>query len=272
MSGYSDSKKYHFLYRTTNLINGRFYIGMHSTDDLDDGYLGAGNALLKAVAKYGRENFKREILAFYPSREELAEAESNYVNPDWLLKNAKVTYNIYKGGYGGIERIPVSVRKRISKKLMGHSVSERTRRLISKKNKGRPRTAREMGVIKQNADRARGVPRTLEVRAKISKAHKGVKKKPEAIEKMRKKKTGVPRSEETKKKLSLLNSGQNHPQYGKPKSKETRRKIAETLKKPVQIKGLDFPCAMDAALFFGVCKDTINRWRKKENESNCVLQ
>jgi len=38
-------KKYHYIYKTTNILNYKFYIGMHSTDDLDDGYVGSGKRL-----------------------------------------------------------------------------------------------------------------------------------------------------------------------------------------------------------------------------------
>ena len=44
-------KKYHFIYKTTNLLSGKYYIGMHSTDNLDDGYLGSGYRLRLAIKK-----------------------------------------------------------------------------------------------------------------------------------------------------------------------------------------------------------------------------
>ena len=62
-------KKYHFIYKTTNVLSGRYYIGMHSTSNLDDGYLGSGNRLKLAVRKHGKENFIREILEYCESRE-----------------------------------------------------------------------------------------------------------------------------------------------------------------------------------------------------------
>ena len=51
-------KKYHFIYKTTNLINDKFYIGMHSTDDLNDKYIGSGKRLWYSINKYGINNFK----------------------------------------------------------------------------------------------------------------------------------------------------------------------------------------------------------------------
>ena len=63
-------KKYNFVYKTTNLINKKIYVGVHSTDNLDDWYLGSGKRLLLAIRKYGKENFKREIISFVDSRED----------------------------------------------------------------------------------------------------------------------------------------------------------------------------------------------------------
>ena len=57
--------RYSILYKTTNLVNGKIYIGVHSTDNLDDGYLGSGVALLAAIKEYGKKSFKRDILKFF---------------------------------------------------------------------------------------------------------------------------------------------------------------------------------------------------------------
>ena len=56
--------KYYLVYITTNLINGKFYIGVHETHNLNDGYLGSGKILRNSVYYHGKENFKREILEF----------------------------------------------------------------------------------------------------------------------------------------------------------------------------------------------------------------
>ena len=52
---------HHIIYQTTNLINNKRYIGYHSTDNLDDGYLGSGKILKQSIEKNGVDNFKREI-------------------------------------------------------------------------------------------------------------------------------------------------------------------------------------------------------------------
>lgn len=92
-------KKFHFIYKTTNLLSGKYYIGMHSTDNLDDGYLGSGKRLRYSINKYGEENHSREILEFLDSRKELKEREAEIVN---LNEIAKIEcMNLKVGGEGG---------------------------------------------------------------------------------------------------------------------------------------------------------------------------
>jgi group I intron endonuclease len=99
MANLNGLKKYHFIYKTTNLKNGKFYVGMHSTNNLNDGYLGSGKRLKYSIKKYGKENFKLEILEFFDSRELLVEREKQLVNED-LLKDDNCM-NIMCGGKGG---------------------------------------------------------------------------------------------------------------------------------------------------------------------------
>jgi hypothetical protein len=92
-------KKYHFIYKTTNLKNGKFYVGMHSTHNLNDGYLGSGLRLRRSVRRNGPENFKIEYLEFFDNRIELTNREKQLVNED-LLKDP-MCMNIRPGGSGG---------------------------------------------------------------------------------------------------------------------------------------------------------------------------
>jgi hypothetical protein len=90
-------KKYNFVYITTNLINGKQYIGDHSTNNLNDNYLGSGKLLIKAFKKYKKINFKREILEFFNTKKEAFNAQSFYINKyNTIINNG---YNISpKGG------------------------------------------------------------------------------------------------------------------------------------------------------------------------------
>ena len=102
MANFKEQKKYHFTYKTTNLINGRYYLGMHSTNRIDDGYLGSGKRLYYELNKYGRDNFKFEILEQFQSREQLVQAEINLIT-EQDLKNSNCL-NLKSGGEGGFSR------------------------------------------------------------------------------------------------------------------------------------------------------------------------
>ena len=96
-------KKYHFIYKTSNLLNGKFYVGMHSTDNLEDGYVGSGKRLGYSIRKYGFENHKFEILEFLPSREELKKREAEVVNEELL--SDPLCMNLKFGGEGGWDHL-----------------------------------------------------------------------------------------------------------------------------------------------------------------------
>jgi hypothetical protein len=100
MANILKNKKYHYLYKTTNLINGKYYYGMHSTNKMEDGYLGSGKYLWYAIKKYGIENFKLEILEFFDTREALVEAEKILVT-ELQVKDSNCM-NLKPGGKGGL--------------------------------------------------------------------------------------------------------------------------------------------------------------------------
>ena len=68
------------LYKITNLVNGKMYIGQHVTSDLDDGYMGSGKIIKRAVKKYGVENFCKEWIGFYEDADELDYMERVFVD------------------------------------------------------------------------------------------------------------------------------------------------------------------------------------------------
>jgi hypothetical protein len=98
------SKKYHFIYKTTNTVNNKFYVGMHSTDDLDDGYIGSGKYLWNSIRKHGKDKFVLERLEFFEDRKLLAEREKSLVDDD-LIKDP-LCMNIKRGGEGGGISLP----------------------------------------------------------------------------------------------------------------------------------------------------------------------
>lgn len=91
--------KYHYFYKITNLINGNFYYGIHSTNNINDGYMGSGSRLHTAYKIFGKENFIKDILKYFSSREDASIYESMIVNEQ--LVHEEKCYNLKIGGdYG----------------------------------------------------------------------------------------------------------------------------------------------------------------------------
>ena len=182
----------HYIYRITNKINGKTYVGQHKYKKLNDRYMGSGVLLKEAKKKYGIENFEKEILEFDIPNVGLAnDFEQMYI----LFERAKgkAEYNIAPGGLGHIGHHSEETKKKMSKTRTGRKYSEEHRRHISESLKGR--------VVSE------------ETRKKISGKNKGQP----AWNK------GKKMSEEQKRKLSEAHKGQ-YP------SEETRRKRSKALK------------------------------------------
>lgn len=86
---------FYTIYKITNLVNGKVYIGKHKTANIDDGYMGSGKLINRAIAKYGIENFKKEILFIFDNELDMNNKEKE------LVVVSEQTYNLCPGGQGG---------------------------------------------------------------------------------------------------------------------------------------------------------------------------
>ena len=96
----ADRRKYHYIYKTVCKITNKYYIGMHSTDNLEDGYIGSGKILWRSINKYGKDAHTKEILEFCNSRRDLRNREAEIVNLNEIAKDGCM--NIQPGGGGGL--------------------------------------------------------------------------------------------------------------------------------------------------------------------------
>jgi len=88
------------VYMTTNLLNGKKYIGSDSKNNPN--YLGSGIGIRRAIKKYGKDNFKKEILEQCKDQKHLREREIYWVRK-FNADKSKEFYNISHGGQGGVK-------------------------------------------------------------------------------------------------------------------------------------------------------------------------
>lgn len=101
-NNYRDEDYVHYVYKITNKINNKYYIGIHSFPKdlgytpLTDGYWGSGTKIIEDIKILGRENFIKEILGIYSTREEISIEEQKLVTMD--VVRSKDSYNLILGG------------------------------------------------------------------------------------------------------------------------------------------------------------------------------
>jgi len=244
------AKDIYIVYKTTNLVNGKFYIGVHKVSGR--GYLGSGLALKGAIKKYGRENFMRDILFSFDNSDAAYLKEADVVNVEMI--NNPNCYNIGLGGLCG----PVMIGK--THPMYGKKHSKETRKKMSESHKG-----------KYTGENHPNYGKT------ISEEHK---------KKLREAHTGRKLSKEHKKKMSEARKGENHPMYGKKLSQEHKKNLSESHKGKILsdehkknlsgftyfIEGKEYISAVDAGRKLNVSDVTILRWCRLSSRPNCYRE
>lgn len=128
---------FYTVYKVTNKMNGKIYIGSHKTKNLDDNYMGSGKYLRYSQKKHGLENFEKEILFVFDNPEDMFRKEAEIVNEDFIAEQN--TYNLKVGGSGGWDYINNNIMteekhkevsskggltRHITKKDLGQRISE----------------------------------------------------------------------------------------------------------------------------------------------------
>ena len=167
------------IYRITNLINGKTYIGQHKYKKLDDSYMGSGTLIKRAIKKHGMENFKKEILySRIQYRETADDMERFAIAKERAI--GKAEYNLANGGEGlsGYKHSEEYKRK-ISERTKGENNpnygkhhSEETKKKISEAEKGRPGMKCENNPMYGKPAWNRGKHLSEETKKKISESNK----------------------------------------------------------------------------------------------------
>lgn len=199
----TNEKKHNYFYKITNLINGKYYYGIHSTNNLNDGYMGSGIALRKAYKKYGMENFIKEIIINYATRKEVIDHEIKVVTIE-LIKLDECYNNRIGGSHEYNTPISEETRKKISEINKGRVHSEESKLKMSLSQKERLKNNPQLAIDFGNRNKG-GKYITEESRRKMSESRKKYKQTKETRIKATnsRKNNGKPyHSDATKQKMS----------------------------------------------------------------------
>lgn len=188
------------VYEIRNNINGKIYVGVHGTTDVNDNYYGSGKLIAAAIKKYGKEAFSKRIIQVFDTLDEALLLEKQIVNENFVLDQN--TYNIALGGglggeylngfsFRGKKHSPETIEK-IRQFRTGKSfLTEEAKQSIIKSNK-------------ENTDRKRKISQSLKGRAKTTEHKEKIKKKL-----LSRKPEDIPRGYKRKTRQMWINNGKH---------------------------------------------------------------
>ena len=226
------------IYKTTNLVNKKIYIGQDSKNNPE--YLGSGAIVKKAIKKYGKENFKKEILEEINDTHEIINEREKYWIKYYNSTDNKIGYNISLGGQTGF--------------MLGLSHSDETKKKFSEYRKGKFTGDKNSMYGKHHSD---------ESKKKMARPQFGDKNGM----------YGKHHTEETKNKVREKVSGEKNHFFGKKHSDETIKKISEAAKKrktnpnskKIFANGLVFNNGSEASKYFNISHGTVSYRCKSDN-------
>lgn len=193
-------RRYGYVYITTNLVNGKKYIGAHKSSKFDESYKGSGKLLKRAIDKCGWDSFKTEILIWCSSKEELFSTEYKVIEHLHCVEDPSY-YNVMPGGFGGDNKSTLTeedYQKYIDK--------------VSQSKQGRPRTDKEMKHLEFLHQSRIGTHHSEDSKNKSSLSN-----------------AGQTRSSTARKNMSLHHadfSGSKNPFHGRTHSEESKKLIS----------------------------------------------
>lgn len=280
---------YGYVYVTTNLVNGKKYVGQHCCHSVRKGYLGSGTAIKEAIKKYGKENFIAEPIDWAESKEALDQKESWWVDFFGAVKS-KNWYNLVDGGGS----LPIMTGENHPMYGKGYKIAGKKNGMYGKRGELAPmygkgykiagerspmygkcgelspmygkhlseETRQKMSEVRKGEKNPfYGRHHTEETKQKISEANTGRKLTEETKQKISEAHTGRKRTEEAKKNISEAKIGDKNPMYGKS-GFSCPTAIAIVIEETNQVIGT----LKDTLVFLGVSEDLVRSRLKTHQE------
>ena len=166
------SMKY-IVYEIKNSVNGKIYVGVHGTHDVNDDYYGSGKLISAAIKKYGKESFSKRVIQVCDTLDDALSLERQIVNEDFV--SDKNTYNVALGGglggehlngfsFRGKKHSPDTIEKIRQFRMGKNFLTEEAKQRIIQNNK-------------ENEDRKRKISATLKGQPKSSEHKEKIRQK-----------------------------------------------------------------------------------------------